>query len=56
MQALAIYFTYQLQSYMPIMILKYGYAVPRVEDGTLAGTPYFWELFIRFCFTFTTCK
>ncbi|KYN19962.1 Proton-coupled amino acid transporter 4 [Trachymyrmex cornetzi] len=37
MQALAIYFTYGLQCYMPISILNYGYAIPAIEDGILAA-------------------
>ncbi|KYQ54522.1 Proton-coupled amino acid transporter 4 [Trachymyrmex zeteki] len=47
MQALAIYFTYGLQCYMPIRILNYGYAIPAIEDGTCKGTPFLWDLIIR---------
>lgn len=56
MQALAIYFTYGLQCYMPITILKYGYAIPAIEDGTCKGTPFLWDLIIRFGITVVTCK
>ncbi|KYN40293.1 Proton-coupled amino acid transporter 4 [Trachymyrmex septentrionalis] len=37
MQALAIYFTYGLQCYMPIRILNDGYAIPAIEEGILAA-------------------
>ncbi|XP_071570071.1 proton-coupled amino acid transporter-like protein acs [Temnothorax nylanderi] len=56
MQALAIYFTYGLQCYMPIRILKDGYAIPAIEDGTCKGTPFLWDLIIRFGITIVTCK
>lgn len=56
MQALAIYFTYGLQCYMPIRILNYGYAIPAIEDGTCKGTPFLWDLIIRFGITIITCK
>ncbi|XP_071630203.1 proton-coupled amino acid transporter-like protein pathetic [Temnothorax longispinosus] len=55
MQALAIYFTYGLQCYMPIRILKDGYAIPAIEDGTCKGTPFLWDLIIRFGITIVTC-
>ncbi|XP_077258968.1 proton-coupled amino acid transporter-like protein acs [Temnothorax americanus] len=55
MQALAIYFTYGLQCYMPIRILKDGYAIPAIEDGTCKGTPFLWDLIIRFGITIATC-
>jgi len=56
MQALAIYFTYGLQCYMPIRILNYGYAIPAIEEGTCKGTPFLWDLIIRFGITIVTCK
>jgi len=56
MQALAIYFTYGLQCYMPIRILNYGYAIPAIEKGTCKGTPFLWDLIIRFGITIVTCK
>ncbi|XP_067211519.1 proton-coupled amino acid transporter-like protein CG1139 [Linepithema humile] len=55
MQALSIYFTYGLQCFMPITILKDQYAVPAVERGAWKGTPFFWDLIIRFGITFITC-
>ncbi|XP_072755494.1 proton-coupled amino acid transporter-like protein acs [Anoplolepis gracilipes] len=55
MQALAIYFTYGLQCYMPITILKDGYAIPGIESGTWKGTPFLWDLIIRFGITLVTC-
>lgn len=55
MQALAIYFTYGLQCYMPIRILKYSYAIPAIERGTCKGTPFFWDIIIRFGITIITC-
>ncbi|XP_018058594.1 PREDICTED: proton-coupled amino acid transporter-like protein CG1139 [Atta colombica] len=55
MQALAIYFTYGLQCYMPIRILNYGYAIPAIEEGTCKGTPFLWDLIIRFGITIITC-
>ncbi|KAG5344196.1 S36A4 protein, partial [Acromyrmex heyeri] len=55
MQALAIYFTYGLQCYMPIRILNYNYAVPAIEKGIFKGTPFLWDLIIRFGITFITC-
>lgn len=56
MQALAIYFTYGLQCYMPIRILNDSYAIPAIEKGTCKGTPYLWDLIIRFGITVITCK
>ncbi|XP_050465278.1 proton-coupled amino acid transporter-like protein CG1139 isoform X2 [Cataglyphis hispanica] len=55
MQALAIYFTYGLQCYMPITILKDGYALPAIESGAWKGTPFLWDLIIRFGITLITC-
>ncbi|XP_070513883.1 proton-coupled amino acid transporter-like protein CG1139 isoform X2 [Cardiocondyla obscurior] len=55
MQALAIYFTYGLQCYMPIHILKYNYAMPAIENSTCKGTPFLWDLIIRFSITIATC-
>ncbi|RLU25760.1 hypothetical protein DMN91_001919 [Ooceraea biroi] len=55
MQALAIYFSYGLQCYMPITILKFSYAIPAIESGAWKGTPFLWDLIIRFFITFITC-
>ncbi|XP_011863008.1 PREDICTED: proton-coupled amino acid transporter 1-like [Vollenhovia emeryi] len=55
MQALAIYFTYGLQCYMPIRILKDSYAEPAIERGTCKGTPFLWDLIIRSGITIVTC-
>lgn len=56
MQALAMYFTYGLQCYMPIRILKDSYAMPAIERGTCRGTPFLWDIIIRFGITVVTCK
>ncbi|KAL6264724.1 hypothetical protein P5V15_004822 [Pogonomyrmex californicus] len=55
MQALAIYFTYGLQCYMPITILKNRYAKPGIETGTWKGTLFLWDLIIRLGITLVTC-
>ncbi|KAG7204930.1 hypothetical protein KM043_005319 [Ampulex compressa] len=55
MQALAIYFTYGLQCYMPIVILKMHYALPASEGGNCRGTSFLWDLIVRFTVTFITC-
>ncbi|XP_023288692.1 proton-coupled amino acid transporter-like protein CG1139 [Orussus abietinus] len=56
MQALAIYFSYGLQCYMPIMILNKDYALPAIQEGIFKGTPYFWDLVIRIGVSLVTCK
>ncbi|KAK0078542.1 hypothetical protein PV325_002375 [Microctonus aethiopoides] len=55
MQALAIYFTYGLQCYVPITILSEEYANKSIADGYLKGTPYAWEIIARIGVTLFTC-
>lgn len=56
MQALAIYFTYGLQCYVPITILSEEYANKSIADGYLKGTSYAWEIIVRIGVTLFTCK
>ncbi|XP_011137303.1 proton-coupled amino acid transporter-like protein CG1139 [Harpegnathos saltator] len=55
MQMLAIYFTYGLQCYVPITILKNNYVMPAIERGTCKGSPFLWDLIIRFLVTSVMC-
>ncbi|XP_032690077.1 proton-coupled amino acid transporter-like protein CG1139 [Odontomachus brunneus] len=55
MQALAIYFTYGLQCYVPITILKNNYVMPAIERGVLNYSPFLWDLIIRFLVTSVMC-
>ncbi|XP_024942721.1 proton-coupled amino acid transporter-like protein CG1139 [Cephus cinctus] len=54
-QALAIYFSYGLQCYMPISILHEDYALPGIEEGDCAGTSFLWDQIIRISVTLITC-
>lgn len=56
MQGIAIYLSYGLQCYMPISILFDDYAIPSIQDGACKGSPYFWDLFVRFGVTAVTCS
>ncbi|XP_046814465.1 proton-coupled amino acid transporter 2-like [Vespa crabro] len=54
-QALAIYFTYGLLSYVPINIVLKRYIIPIIEIKIQKGTPHLWELITRFVITLLTC-
>lgn len=55
MQGVAIYLSYGLQCYMPISILYEDYAVPLIRNGC-KGSPFFWDLVVRFGVTAVTCE
>lgn len=55
MQALAIYFTYGLQCYMPITILTNEYVFPALEENICKGSLYQWDLIVRFSVSLATC-
>ncbi|KAG8040160.1 hypothetical protein G9C98_000730 [Cotesia typhae] len=54
-QALAIFFSYGLQCYLPISILYKDYAVRSIQDKFLRGTPFLWSILIRVSVTLLTC-
>ncbi|XP_054011930.1 proton-coupled amino acid transporter-like protein CG1139 [Hylaeus anthracinus] len=55
MQAIAIYFTYGLQCYMPINILSNAYVLPALEENICKGSPFVWDLIVRFAVSLATC-
>lgn len=55
MQGLSIYFTYGLQCYVPITMLKNDYILPALEEKLFRGSPFVWDLIVRFFVSLVMC-
>ncbi|XP_076665035.1 proton-coupled amino acid transporter-like protein acs [Andrena cerasifolii] len=55
MQALSIYFTYGLQCYIVISIITNQYVLPAFEENKWIGTPFLWDMVVRFFISLITC-